>query len=68
MRSPRARRSLTRSAVAGLLSLSLAGIVVTSSQGPARAEYADSDFTVTRHDLDFILKQINIAEHHAIGG
>lgn len=68
MRSTRARRSLARSAVTGLLSLSLAGIVVTSSQGSASAEYEDSDFTVTRHDLDFILNQIKIAEHHAMGG
>ena len=68
MRTPRVRRSLARSAVAGLLSLSLAGIVVTSSQESVSAEYADSDFTVTRHDLEFILNQIKIAEHHAMGG
>ncbi|WP_426247392.1 peroxidase family protein [Nocardioides sp. LHG3406-4] len=57
-----------RATAAGLMSLGLAGIVVTGSQGSATAEYEDSDFEVTRHDLEFILNQIKVAEHHAMGG
>ncbi len=60
------RRTLSQ-VLATSLSVALTGLVVAGGPMPAQAA-TDSDFEVDRQDLEFILKQIQIAENHTITG
>jgi len=67
LRSERARRNgRTRKFVAAFFAFILAGTL--ASTPAAAVTDPDPSFRLTAHDLEFILKQIHIAEAHSAGG